>query len=98
MIRERQAEGIAQAKAAGTYKRSARLSAQQVVEARERVAAGISKAAVARDLACHVKRSTWLSRVRACTQRNEREDPDHRMVTEVFVFNLWSSLLRAPVA
>ena len=50
MIRERQAEGIAIAKAKGTYEREPKLTAQQVAEARKRVASGVPKAKVARDL------------------------------------------------
>lgn len=57
ILRERQAEGIAKAKAKGVYKgRKPALSAEQVAEARERIAAGVPKAAVARDLG--VGRST----------------------------------------
>lgn len=51
LIRERQAEGIAVAKANGVYKgRAKALSAEQVEQAREQVEAGIPKAKVARDL------------------------------------------------
>lgn len=51
LIRERQAEGIALAKANGVYKgRKPALSAEQVAEARQRVSDGIPKAVVARDL------------------------------------------------
>lgn len=49
-IRERQAEGIAAAKVRGVYERRAKLSAEQVQEARERVGAGVPKSVVARDL------------------------------------------------
>lgn len=50
MIRERQAEGIAQAKARGVYRgRSKALNADQIEQARERVAAGVPLARVARD-------------------------------------------------
>ena len=49
-IRERQAEGIAIAKRNGVYKRAAALSRDQIEAARERVSAGVPKAAVARDL------------------------------------------------
>ena len=50
MIRERQAEGIAQAKARGVYRgRSKALNADQVEQARERVAAGVPLSRVARD-------------------------------------------------
>ena len=49
-IRERQAEGIALAKARGVYKgRTKALTPEQVEEARERVAAGVPKAVVARE-------------------------------------------------
>lgn len=51
LIRERQAEGIAVAKANGVYKgRKPALSAEQVEQARQRVSDGIPKAVVARDL------------------------------------------------
>lgn len=51
LIRERQAEGIAVAKANGVYKgRKPALSAEQVAGARQKVADGIPKAAVAREL------------------------------------------------
>ena len=49
-IRERQAEGIAIAKAQGRYDRSPKLAPAQVAEARQRVASGVPKARVARDL------------------------------------------------
>jgi DNA invertase Pin-like site-specific DNA recombinase len=51
LIRERQAEGIAIAKANGVYKgRKRALTPEQVAVARERVSGGVPKAAVARDL------------------------------------------------
>ena len=51
LIRERQAEGIRIAKAAGKYRgRAWALTADQVSTARERIASGISKARVAADL------------------------------------------------
>lgn len=51
IIRERQAEGIAKAKTKGVYKgRKPALTPEQITEARERVSAGVPKAAVARDL------------------------------------------------
>lgn len=57
LIRERQAEGIALAKQEGKYKGRARALTDEMVEqARQRVRAGESKAAVARDLG--VGRST----------------------------------------
>ena len=60
LIRERQAEGIALAKANGVYKGRARaLSAEQVAQARESIAQGIPKAKVARDLG--VSRQTLYS-------------------------------------
>lgn len=59
-IRERQAEGIALAKARGVYKGRARsLSPEQVESARERVAGGVPKAVVARELG--VSRQTLYS-------------------------------------
>jgi DNA invertase Pin-like site-specific DNA recombinase len=51
IIRSRQAEGIAKAKRAGVYKgRAKALTDDQIAAARERLAAGVAKAAVARDL------------------------------------------------
>jgi len=51
LIRERQREGIALAKAAGKYKgRKKSLSAEDVAKAREQIVQGVSKARVARDL------------------------------------------------
>jgi DNA invertase Pin-like site-specific DNA recombinase len=50
LIRERQAEGIAQAKKRGAYKgRKKALTPQQVVDIRSRVGAGEAKAALARE-------------------------------------------------
>jgi DNA invertase Pin-like site-specific DNA recombinase len=64
LIRERQAEGIAIAKAKGVYKgRKPALTAEQVEQARERVTQGIPKAAVARDLG--VSRQTLYSALSA---------------------------------
>lgn len=60
IIRERQAEGIAKAKARGVYKgRKPALTQEQVVEALQRVSAGVPKAAVARELG--VSRQTLYS-------------------------------------
>lgn len=56
MIRERQAEGIALAKAKGTYVQPLAITPEQLAQARERIAAGVPKAVVARDLG--VSRST----------------------------------------
>lgn len=51
IIRERQSQGIAIAKANGVYKgRAKALSPEQVAEARQRIASGVAKAVVARDL------------------------------------------------
>lgn len=50
MIRERQAEGIAVAKAKGVYTRAPALTPDQIIEARARIEAGVPKAAVARSL------------------------------------------------
>ena len=49
-IRERQAEGIAIAKRNGVYDRVPKLSPEQIQVARERIAQGVPKAKVARDL------------------------------------------------
>lgn len=59
-IRERQAEGIALAKARGVYKgRAKSLTPEQVEAARERIAGGAPKAVVAREL--EVSRQTLYS-------------------------------------
>lgn len=50
MIRERQAEGIAIAKAKGTYAKDCALTREQVEDARRRIGEGASKSRVARDL------------------------------------------------
>lgn len=50
LIAERRAEGIALAKKAGKYDRGPKLNAEQVAVARQRVAEGVPKAVVARDL------------------------------------------------
>lgn len=50
MIRERQAEGIAIAKAAGKYQRKPQLTEEQVTEARQKIDMGVPKAQVAREL------------------------------------------------
>jgi DNA invertase Pin-like site-specific DNA recombinase len=57
LIRERQREGITQAKRKGAYKgRKKVLSAAQVAQLRERLSAGVSKAQVAREF--HISRET----------------------------------------
>lgn len=57
IIRERQAEGIAAAKARGVYQgRRPKLGVEQIEHALQRIAAGVPKAVVARDLG--VDRST----------------------------------------
>lgn len=59
-IKERQAEGIALAKARGVYEREPKLTRPQVEEARARIANRVPKAAVARELG--VSRQTlWSS-------------------------------------
>lgn len=50
VIRERQAEGIAIAKRKGVYERVPKLMSEQIALARRRVADGVAKARVARDL------------------------------------------------
>jgi len=66
LIRERQREGIALAKAAGKYKgRKKSLSAQDIERVREQVAQGVSKVRVACDLG--VSRQTLYSYLR-CTE------------------------------
>lgn len=53
LIRERQRDGIEIAKANGVYRgRARKLAQEQITTARERVAAGVPKAKVARDLGC----------------------------------------------
>ncbi len=49
-IKERQAEGIALAKARGAYDRTPKLSPDQIEQARRRITDGVTKARVARDL------------------------------------------------
>ncbi|WP_346057716.1 recombinase family protein [Leucobacter alluvii] len=49
-IRERQLEGIALAKAAGKYEKAAKLTPEQIAQARQRADSGVPKAKVARDL------------------------------------------------
>ncbi|MDK8768946.1 recombinase family protein [Corynebacterium freneyi] len=64
LIRERQAEGIAAAKARGAYRGAPRaMTAEMVTEARRRIAAGETKAAVARDL--KIGRATLYRYLRA---------------------------------
>lgn len=63
LIRERQAEGIALAKGRGVYKgRKPSLSAEQVEQARQRIAEKVPKAQVARDLG--VSRQTLYEALR----------------------------------
>jgi DNA invertase Pin-like site-specific DNA recombinase len=51
LIRERQREGIAIAKEKGLYRgRKPKLNAEQIEEARARVASGVPKARVAREM------------------------------------------------
>lgn len=67
LIRERQREGIAIAKAKGKYKgRSPSLKADHITEIRERVAAGVAKAKVAREF--RVSRSTLYKALQEQTQ------------------------------
>jgi DNA invertase Pin-like site-specific DNA recombinase len=49
-IRERQARGIAIARRKGVYDRGTKLTAEQIAPARRKVAEGVTKARVARDL------------------------------------------------
>jgi len=49
-IRERQAEGIALARQRGVYERVPKLTPMQIEQARERIAEGVTKTRVARDL------------------------------------------------
>ena len=64
LIRERQSQGIAVAKANGVYKgRAKALTPEQVTDARQRIKQGIPKAQVARDLG--VSRQTLYSALSA---------------------------------
>jgi len=73
LIRERQREGISLAKAAGKYKGCKKsLSQQQVQNAREQIAQGVSKARVARDLG--VSRETLYAALRAATKEQAFSD------------------------
>lgn len=65
-IRERQAEGIAAAKAAGRYVKAPKLSVDEVRQARRQVEAGVPKARVARELG--VSRQTLYSALNATGQ------------------------------
>lgn len=68
IIRERQAEGIALAQKAGKYRgRKRALSTEQIDEARIRIGAGESKAAVARELG--VARTTLYAALNRAVQR-----------------------------
>lgn len=58
-IRERQAEGIAAAKAAGRYAKAPKLTDEQINQAQAQVEAGVPKARIARDLG--VSRQTLYS-------------------------------------
>lgn len=62
-IRERQAEGIAIAKAAGKYERAPKLGADQIAQARQWIADGIAKAEAARRLG--VSRQTLYTALKA---------------------------------
>ncbi|WP_027587438.1 recombinase family protein [Acidipropionibacterium thoenii] len=55
-IKERQAEGIALAKARGVYNRTPKLSPDQINQARRRITDGVPKTTIARDL--NVSRQT----------------------------------------
>lgn len=77
LVRERQADGIAAAKARGAYKgRRPALTATQLDGACARVAAGVSKAVVARDLGVH--RSTLY---RALTRQRGRATSEETVVS-----------------
>lgn len=77
LIRERQADGIAAAKARGVYKgRRPSLTTAQLDGARARVAAGVPKAVVARDLGVH--RSTLH---RALTRQRGRVTSERMVVS-----------------
>jgi len=69
-IRERQAEGIALAKSRGVYDRTPKLTAEQIANARERVANQVPKAVLAREL--KVSRATLYAAL-ACTGRYARQ-------------------------
>ena len=63
LIHERQAEGISAVKARGAYQgRQPKLDAEQIEHALQRIAAGVPKAVVARDLG--VDRSTLYRALR----------------------------------
>lgn len=74
-IRERQAEGIAIAKKNGVYDRVPKLSAEQVQLARKRIAQGVPKAKVARDL--EVSRQTLYAALNGSGKYVEVEDSGH---------------------
>lgn len=71
-IRERQAEGIAAAKARGVYERPPKLNAEQVADVRRRAAMGVPKALLAREMGC--SRSTIYKAIKGegvYAERNE---------------------------
>ncbi|WP_270886257.1 recombinase family protein [Pedococcus sp. 5OH_020] len=70
IIRERQAEGIRAAKARGVYRGRARsLNPQQVEHAKQRLAAGVPKAHIARDL--EVSRQTLYNALAASSPEDQ---------------------------
>jgi len=72
LIRERQAEGIRIAKAAGKYRgRARRLTPQQITEARRRLSEGVSKTRIAADL--KVDRSTLYRALAATPDEGESQ-------------------------
>lgn len=81
LIRERQADGIAAAKARGVYERKPILTPDQVAQAREMVSAGVPKAVVARRF--EIARSTLYKYLTDdADPTNEVHNPDHRRKDE----------------
>jgi DNA invertase Pin-like site-specific DNA recombinase len=74
IIRERQREGIEKAKAEGKYKgRAKKLTAEQVATASERVANGVPKARIARELS--VSRPTLLKELKEFEASQRGDQP-----------------------
>lgn len=68
--RERQAEGIVEAKKRGVYEKKAKLTTEQITQARENIDMGVPKAVVARDLG--VSRSTLYAALNGTGKYSDR--------------------------
>jgi len=72
-IKERQAEGIALAKARGVYDRAPKLSADQIEQARRRITDGVPKSKIARDL--NVSRQTLYTALASQGRYRQKQEP-----------------------